>query len=241
MAWSQFLQDHMTSLGLRNMSASHSDNDLLHRCAGLGDRAHCEQTVNPFVHKADGIIYSTSSCMQKGVNLSKTSSLTSTAVGVIEGQTRVIEDQFCVDLGTFGRDSEMLDGAIVALNKSDLLLEEDRRLLLSANDAGVTVCPLSCVNFDGLDTFVAVLADRVKQLCGDPLAGSPSLTQSRHRSHLTQCLHHLNTFQRRVGSDDLVLAAESLRRAMRELGCVTGAVSVEDVLDVVFKDFCIGK
>ena len=77
--------------------------------------------------------------------------------------------------------------------------------------------------------------------CGDPLAGSPSLTQSRHRTHLTQCLHHLSVYLAQVRQCDTVLAAQALRRAMRQLGKVTGAVDVEDVLDVIFKDFCIGK
>ena len=39
----------------------------------------------------------------------------------------------------------------------------------------------------------------------------------------------------------MVLAAEALRQAARELACVAGAVDVEDVLDVVFADFCVGK
>lgn len=46
------------------------------------------------------------------------------------------------------------------------------------------------------------------------------------------------------GSDiDLLLdrAAEELRMAIREVGRITGKVGVEDILDVVFSDFCIGK
>jgi tRNA modification GTPase len=38
-----------------------------------------------------------------------------------------------------------------------------------------------------------------------------------------------------------VLVAEELRLAMRALGRITGRVDVEDLLDVVFRDFCIGK
>jgi tRNA modification GTPase len=40
---------------------------------------------------------------------------------------------------------------------------------------------------------------------------------------------------------DLDLAAESLRLAARALGRVVGRVDVEDLLDVIFRDFCIGK
>ena len=37
------------------------------------------------------------------------------------------------------------------------------------------------------------------------------------------------------------LAAEDVRLAMRALGRITGRVDVEDVLDIIFRDFCIGK
>jgi tRNA modification GTPase len=39
----------------------------------------------------------------------------------------------------------------------------------------------------------------------------------------------------------LDVAAEELRIASTELGRITGAVDVEEVLDVIFRDFCIGK
>ena len=39
----------------------------------------------------------------------------------------------------------------------------------------------------------------------------------------------------------LDIAAEELRAAIRQLGRITGRVGVEEILDVVFKDFCIGK
>jgi tRNA modification GTPase len=37
------------------------------------------------------------------------------------------------------------------------------------------------------------------------------------------------------------LRAEDLRLALRSLGHITGTVDVEDLLDVIFRDFCIGK
>ena len=37
------------------------------------------------------------------------------------------------------------------------------------------------------------------------------------------------------------MAAEELRASVKFLGRVTGHIDVEDVLDVLFKDFCIGK
>jgi len=40
---------------------------------------------------------------------------------------------------------------------------------------------------------------------------------------------------------DLVLAIEHLRLAIRSLGTITGTVYTEELLDVIFHDFCIGK
>ena len=41
------------------------------------------------------------------------------------------------------------------------------------------------------------------------------------------------------GREDIV--AEELRLAARALGRLTGRVDVEDLLDVIFREFCIGK
>ncbi|NWX14929.1 GTPB3 GTPase, partial [Aegotheles bennettii] len=76
--------------------------------------------------------------------------------------------------------------------------------------------------------------------CGDPLSGSPSLTQSRHSLHLRDCAAALARYGRER-RQDLGLAAERLRLARRHLGHITGQVGTEDVLDIIFRDFCVGK
>jgi tRNA modification GTPase len=47
--------------------------------------------------------------------------------------------------------------------------------------------------------------------------------------------------ERGVAAAGSEIVAEEIRLAMRELGRITGRVDVEDLLDVVFRDFCIGK
>lgn len=68
----------------------------------------------------------------------------------------------------------------------------------------------------------------------------PSLTRIRHRKALEECVEHLERFEDNAGFD-AVLAAEDVRMAARALGQITGRVGVEDMLDIVFGDFCIGK
>ncbi len=66
----------------------------------------------------------------------------------------------------------------------------------------------------------------------------PSLTRERHRVHLQEALACL---QRTKEAALPELLAEDVRLAVRALGRITGKVDVEDLLDVIFRDFCIGK
>lgn len=73
------------------------------------------------------------------------------------------------------------------------------------------------------------------------------MNQLRHRQHLSDCLQCLDSYLKKVllaknsSSLDLVLMAEDLRKALRHLGKLVGSVTTEKLLDVIFKDFCIGK
>lgn len=68
----------------------------------------------------------------------------------------------------------------------------------------------------------------------------PLITHSRHRVHLQSAADFLRVFLD-YGSQDVVLGAEELRYAAQAVGRISGTVDVEDVLDVVFREFCIGK
>ncbi|MCB2102434.1 MAG: tRNA uridine-5-carboxymethylaminomethyl(34) synthesis GTPase MnmE, partial [Rhodobacterales bacterium] len=88
----------------------------------------------------------------------------------------------------------------------------------------------------GLDHLLTALAERVG---GAADAGAAALiTRARHREALTETLAALD---RCDGDGDPELLAEDLRLAARALGRIAGRVDVEDLLDVIFRDFCIGK
>ncbi|NWV93575.1 GTPB3 GTPase, partial [Machaerirhynchus nigripectus] len=131
---------------------------------------------------------------------------------------------------------------VLVLNKADLL--EGHRGSPSATRArgppGPPATLLSCKTGEGLESLMELLTQQLAQLCGDPLLGSPSLTRSRHSRHLGACAAALARFGLGDGGD-VAVAAEQLRLARRELGRITGHVGAEEGLDIIFRDFCVGK
>ncbi|XP_033750797.1 tRNA modification GTPase GTPBP3, mitochondrial-like [Pecten maximus] len=134
----------------------------------------------------------------------------------------------------------LFENYILVFNKIDKLAKDDFiKLKAVTHQCDITSCMISCESGEGMDEFVTLLKTKVAQICGNPLAGSPSLTQTRHRQHIQACIGHLKQYQEHCG--DVVIAAYSLQNAAREIGKITGKITSEDILDVIFRDFCIGK
>jgi tRNA modification GTPase len=70
---------------------------------------------------------------------------------------------------------------------------------------------------------------------------SALVTRARHRQALEETVAALDRALAQGGSGHEELIAEELRAAATTLGRLTGRVDVEDILDVIFRDFCIGK
>ncbi|KKX26636.1 tRNA uridine-5-carboxymethylaminomethyl(34) synthesis GTPase MnmE [Rhizobium sp. LC145] len=69
-------------------------------------------------------------------------------------------------------------------------------------------------------------------------AGSTMPSRARHCDFLKQAS---NSIQEALNGSQLDLRAENLRAAASALGRITGRVDVEQLLDVIFSQFCIGK
>ena len=122
---------------------------------------------------------------------------------------------------------------ILVANKIDLVAAAG--IDLSPPALPVSALPVSALTAEGIDRLLTVLGERVAQTYR---IEAPVLTRARHRQALEEAAASL----RRSFSAALPeLRAEDLRLALRSLGRITGAVDVEDLLDVIFRDFCIGK
>lgn len=110
---------------------------------------------------------------------------------------------------------------------------------LAGRAAPRTGLAISALTGQGLDE----LLDRLNQGAIRLLGGAESalLTRARHRQHVSAAAGHLRDVL--AGSEEPAaeLMAEDLRLALRSLGRLTGRIDVEDLLDVIFATFCIGK
>ncbi len=131
-----------------------------------------------------------------------------------------------------GETAQLVDAdTVVAINKSDLATPSP-----PLDVGGRPAYPVSAVTGQGVDALVAVLEREVAERCS--VSASPLLTRVRHRQALEDCRAGLGRF---LAAESPELAAEDLRLAARSLGRITGRVGVEDMLDIIFRDFCIGK
>ena len=119
----------------------------------------------------------------------------------------------------------------------DTLLVANKIDLASGRDAPplARALPVSALTGEGLPKLIAALSSRVAHIYNGT---APVLTRARHRQALETALEGL---RRSLAADLPELRAEDLRLAWRSLGRITGRVDVEDLLDVIFRDFCLGK
>ncbi|WP_429912801.1 tRNA uridine-5-carboxymethylaminomethyl(34) synthesis GTPase MnmE [Glycocaulis sp.] len=123
-------------------------------------------------------------------------------------------------------------GDVALLNKTDLASID------APVPEGVAAFAVSIKTASGLDAFNAWLdSELVARLGG---AEAAPLSRARHRQLVERALGSLEEALSLLSSRPELAGAE-VNRAIRALGELTGAVDIEDVLDRVFSQFCIGK
>lgn len=146
---------------------------------------------------------------------------------------------------------------ILVANKLDLVPGQDESPPMYPDSSDARIFQTSLKEGRGVDALVNGLEAAVKarvsgdggQDCenGRGVEEAPVITRARHRYHVEEAVKAMEAFELgRTGANrefylPMDLATEELRIASRELGAVTGAIHVEEVLDVIFSTFCIGK
>ena len=127
-------------------------------------------------------------------------------------------------------DLDLPEHSVIVRSKSDLDLAKG---VSATGEVEVSV-----VAENGLDELVSLLKSRVSGYARSD--NQVLISRFRHRMELGSSFESLSNFLK-VCDEDLTVAAEYLRLSSNSIGRLTGQVDVEDLLDVVFGEFCIGK
>jgi tRNA modification GTPase len=121
------------------------------------------------------------------------------------------------------------DGSVLTVwNKSDLAWPRPHE--------GIRI---SARTGDGMDTLLAALEERIRAKLHTHMQEGAVVTRARHRHALEEAAAALDRALATEKTPELM--AEDLRLALRAIGRITGRVDIEDLLDVIFREFCIGK
>lgn len=148
----------------------------------------------------------------------------------------------------------LFDGAQTPDAETLALINDDTILLSSKKDsgsvhkqiAGRDTLPISAKTGAGLQDLITVITQKLTDKSGlsvnvsreTYLSKTGLITRTRHR-HAVQSAR--DALERALTAPTVDMMAEDVRLAVRALGTITGRVDVEDVLDVIFNEFCIGK
>ena len=119
------------------------------------------------------------------------------------------------------------DTAVPVWTKSDMAPPTPEHNWISSNTK----------NADGLDELLEYLKTCVSGQSVDQ--SDVLMSRARHRAALLDVSIRLN--ESLSANTDQVVRSECLRLAAESLGRITGRIDVEDLLDVIFSEFCIGK
>ena len=119
----------------------------------------------------------------------------------------------------------------IVFNKVDKVARRE-----PASLAGFPVLHVSCQTGEGIPELIECLNIEVAKVMGRTEA--PVLTRQRHREALVRCK---DSIEKALEVQEIELVAEELRVASYALGRISGRVGVEDILDLIFAEFCIGK
>ncbi len=147
------------------------------------------------------------------------------AEGVRRARSRATSADLVITVIEAGSSFDTAVSGLIVANKTDLYPEQRPGVLSVSALTGV-----------GLNELRARLAAEATALTQS--SGPPPLTRARHRTSLLAAARWLTDAEDAIEPE---LRGEAMRLALRALGLITGQIGVEDILDSIFRQFCIGK
>jgi tRNA modification GTPase len=168
--------------------------------------------------------------------------------GVRRAQNRAAEADLILwvtDASAIGIDIGEIDEKLLkstywtVANKADLLVDKLGISYESSSTSSTKHFVISAAAGTGIENLMGALAAFARDYFA--AAESALVTRARHRKALEDTVAAIDRALAQCGAGTEELAAEDLRAAATTLGRLSGRVDVEDILDVIFRDFCIGK
>lgn len=146
------------------------------------------------------------------------------------------------DKPVLDRDIEASPSAVIKVlqTKSDISVPNPKESKSDINNDSSVNFNLSCstITTNGLEDLLNYLSETLSSTLNSN--ENTLLTRERHRLELIACATRLKSALE-LDMSDTVFKAEELRLAGEHIGRITGRVDVEDLLDVIFSEFCVGK
>ena len=133
-----------------------------------------------------------------------------------------------------------LSKTIICLNKSDLgAVWDPKNLMLPGHEE--SAIPISALKGDGIDNLKKLMVEWVKNNTKTENSGI-KITKLRHKVALSAAGEELTKVAEALNQQNPIeFMAQHLKKAHENLGVITGSAVSEDLLDAIFKEFCIGK
>ena len=129
---------------------------------------------------------------------------------------------------------------ILVFNKIDKILNNaidfDKIIANFGIDKEIIFLTISITENINFSQLFEALKEKIDLLI--PSFNSPLITQERYRSSLQNCLNSLESFNL---NKNIEICAENLRICVNEIGKINGKIDIENILDLIFSKFCIGK
>ena len=145
----------------------------------------------------------------------------------------------CVDSAELAREVECLR----EYTKSPIITVATKCDLPTSNVSPIADIAVSAQTGEGLADLLRMIEARIAGDRGLPALDAPALTRARHRAAVSAAVGEAAMFLT-AWRDEMLpasVAATHIRAAANALSELIGAVYADDVLDVVFRNFCVGK
>ena len=152
-------------------------------------------------------------------------------LGINIALTKIEESNAVIEVFTDPKKIVSKHNYIPVLNKIDLID-------INKKDLGQAI-PISVLNNSGIDLLINKIEQIIKNYF--PSTSETIPTHIRYKLGVTKIIQSLNNAKDVNLLESPELVVEELRSGIYEIGRLTGTVDVEEYLEVIFKEFCIGK